>query len=98
MPEGIKHSKDIEASVCGDILNRQKMGIAKYGTSVSTNPLELHQWFKHAYEEALDLAIYLKRIMADLETVSLTPQSPEQIAEALSQVLKEVDKKFNQPK
>ncbi len=43
------------------------MGIAKYGTTVSENPLELRQWVEHAYEEALDQAIYLKRIMEKLD-------------------------------
>lgn len=43
------------------------MGIAKYGTTVSDNPLELRQWVQHAYEEALDQAIYLRRIMEELD-------------------------------
>ena len=56
-----------EARVCVDIVRRQQMGIAKYGTTVSENPLELRQWVEHAYEEALDQAIYLKRIMEKLD-------------------------------
>lgn len=43
------------------------MGIAKYGTTVSENPLELRQWVQNAYEESLDLAIYLRRIMEKLD-------------------------------
>jgi len=56
-----------ESRVCVDIVRRQQMGIAKYGTTVSENPLELRQWVEHAYEEALDQAIYLKRIMEKLD-------------------------------
>jgi hypothetical protein len=56
-----------EGRVCVDIVRRQQMGIAKYGTTVSENPLELRQWVQNAYEEALDQAIYLKRIMEKLD-------------------------------
>ena len=52
-----------EAAVCADIADRQVKGIAKYGTSVADNPLPLRAWLQHAYEEALDMAIYLKRAM-----------------------------------
>lgn len=51
----------VEAEVCADIARRQQMGVQKYGTTVADNPLPHVQWLQHAYEEALDLAIYLKR-------------------------------------
>lgn len=57
----------IEAQVCADIARRQELGLAKYGVSVADNPLELREWLQHAYFEALDMAIYLKRAIADLE-------------------------------
>ena len=56
-----------EAAVCEDIARRQDMGIAKYGTTVADNPLELRAWLQHAYEEALDQAIYLKRAIAEID-------------------------------
>lgn len=56
----------IEAQVCQDIAARQALGTAKYGTTVADNPLTHRQWLQHAYEEALDMAIYLKRAMAVL--------------------------------
>lgn len=58
----------IEAEVCADITRRQALGIAKYGTTVADNPLSHRQWLQHAYEEALDFAIYLKRAMKEGET------------------------------
>lgn len=39
------------------------MGLAKYGTTVADNPLSHEQWLRHAYEEALDLAVYLRRAL-----------------------------------
>lgn len=56
-----------EAAVCADIASRQRLGLQKYGTSVAQNPLTLRQWLQHAYEEALDLAIYLRRAMDELD-------------------------------
>ncbi len=53
----------VEAAVCADIARRQQLGIAKYGTTVSENPLNHRAWLEHAYEECLDMAIYLRRAM-----------------------------------
>ena len=55
-----------EARICADIAARQALGRAKYGTTVEENPLPLAGWLRHAYEEALDLAIYLKRAGEDV--------------------------------
>ena len=55
----------IEARVCEDIAARQQLGINKYGTTVEGNPLPLREWLQHAYEEALDMAIYLRRAIEE---------------------------------
>lgn len=47
----------IEARVCGDIAARQQVGLAKYGVSVEGSPDDM---LRHAYEEALDLSVYLR--------------------------------------
>jgi len=60
-------NQDIESSVCDDILKRQQLGIAKYGTTVAQNPLELKQWLQHQYEELLDAAVYCKRAIQEIE-------------------------------
>lgn len=56
----------VELMVCRDITARQAKGLNKYGFSVAENPLELRAWLNHAYEEALDQAIYLKRAIVEL--------------------------------
>ena len=58
---------DTELQVVTDILERQKMGLNKYGVSVADNPLTLAQWLQHQYEELLDAAIYCKRAITELE-------------------------------
>lgn len=57
----------IEAEVCKDIAERQQKGVAKYGVTVADNPLSLKKWLQHAYEESLDLPIYLKRAIMAME-------------------------------
>lgn len=55
--------EDTESLVCVDIRYRQQLGIRKYGTTVAGNPLTEDQWLQHAYEEALDLSLYLRRLI-----------------------------------
>jgi hypothetical protein len=59
-----------ESRVCADIAARQAKGIAKYGTTVEANPLPALEWARHAYEEALDMAVYLRRLVEELERVN----------------------------
>ncbi len=71
MTIGVFLSEGIEAEVCADIARRQQVGINKYGTTVADNPLSLRQWLQHAFEEALDQAIYLKRAIAEIDAQEL---------------------------
>ena len=61
--------KDTESEVCFDILERQRLGVGKYGCTVAMNPLDLKQWLQHQYEELLDAAVYCKRAIQELEEV-----------------------------
>jgi len=64
--------RDTEAEVCKDILARQQFGLRKYGRSVANNPLTEREWLQHAYEESLDLPIYLKRLMQQMDARGTT--------------------------
>jgi hypothetical protein len=83
----------IEAVVCEDIAKRQALGIHKYGRTVADNPLELRAWLKHAYEEALDLSIYLRRAMAEIDANNTPKRQPidEERDEARRQLLNCID-------
>ena len=54
---------DTYKEVITDLISREKMGRMKYGVTVDKANLSESEWLNHAYEEALDFAIYLKRIM-----------------------------------
>lgn len=57
----------IYEQIIADLEKREAMGIQKYGTSVDDAPLTQEQWMQHAYEEALDFAVYLKKMMSNAE-------------------------------
>lgn len=57
----------IVEAVRADLLQRSQIGIDKYGVTLARSDLELSDWLQHAYEEALDLANYLKRCLIELE-------------------------------
>ncbi len=65
--DAISNASGIEKEVCEDIARRQQLGIAKYGQTVANNPLELRAWLVHGFEEALDMAVYLKRAIAEID-------------------------------
>ena len=50
-------------SIIDDLLAREEKGIKEYGTTMDRTDLNEQEWLQHAYEEALDLAIYLKKIL-----------------------------------
>jgi len=42
---------------------REAAGIAKYGTTVDREDLSRLDWLRHAQEEAMDLVLYLQRLI-----------------------------------
>lgn len=53
----------IVAAVIEDLERRSKLGQAKYGTTLARDDMTHQQWLLMAYEEALDMALYLRRAM-----------------------------------
>ena len=59
----------IEEDVCYKILKRSEVGKQKYGTTMERDDLSRLDWLKHAQEEAMDLAVYLEKIIQELENI-----------------------------
>ena len=53
----------IEENVCFKILKRSEIGKEKYGVTMERQDLNRLQWLKHAQEEAMDLAVYLQKLI-----------------------------------
>jgi hypothetical protein len=45
------------------LLAREDKGLKEYGTTMDRTDLTEIDWLQHAYEEALDLSIYLKKLI-----------------------------------
>lgn len=59
---------DVWLLVMADMEARRKVGWDRYGKPVTPDASE--DWLQHSYEEALDLAVYLK---AEIERRKTTP-------------------------
>jgi hypothetical protein len=58
----------IVEAVRQDLLDRSEVGIRKYGVTLERNDIDLRGWLAHAYQEALDMALYIKRAMKELDS------------------------------
>lgn len=50
-------------NIIDDLLAREDKGLKEYGTTMDRTDLTEIDWLQHAYEEALDLSIYLKKLI-----------------------------------
>ena len=58
--------KNVQA-VRQKLANRAEFGMMKYGVSTERTDLSAKQWLIHAQEEAMDLAVYLQRLIDDID-------------------------------
>lgn len=78
----VQTASGIELKVCADIAARQRVGIAKYGMTLEQNPADLKERVTHAYQESLDLPIYLRWILEELDRINLYRAELEAVARA----------------
>lgn len=55
----------VEEAVSAKILKRAEVGLAKYGVTMERTDLSRLEWLIHAQEEAMDLAVYLERLIQE---------------------------------
>ena len=53
----------IEEKVVHKILKRAEVGFNKYGTTMERVDLSSLEWLIHAQEEAMDLTVYLEKLI-----------------------------------
>jgi hypothetical protein len=49
--------------VIEDMRKREAKGVLEYGTTLDRKDINEKEWIYYAYEEALDLALYLRKII-----------------------------------
>ena len=52
-------------AVQGKLAQRARVGLAKYGTDTTRKDLTRREWLQHAQDEAMDLAVYLERLIRE---------------------------------
>ena len=57
----------IEDKVCEKIKGRAKVGKAKYGVTMERTDLTTLEWLTHLQEELMDAAVYVERLMGDIQ-------------------------------
>lgn len=57
----------IVQSVIERVAQRSEQGMKTYGVPMTRPDVSTIEWLRHAQEEAMDLAVYLERIISDLE-------------------------------
>lgn len=62
-PSADRHVESVKAKLSA----RSARGLAKYGCDTTRTDLSRIDWLQHAQEEAMDLAIYLERVMWETE-------------------------------
>ncbi len=62
-PDGSGAAVECEESVILKIQQRRDAGRQKYGKSMERTDLSELDWLRHAQEEAMDLAIYLEKLI-----------------------------------
>lgn len=55
----------IEMAVAEKLHRRAQAGLDKYGVTMERTDLSRLDWLMHAQEEAMDLAVYLERLICD---------------------------------
>ena len=64
-PTGSLLMSKVEDSVADKLQSRAAAGLAKYGVTMDRTDLSRLDWLIHAQEEAMDLAVYLERLIQD---------------------------------
>lgn len=65
----VNDASDIQSAVIADIEARRQVGIARYGTALQ--PGNQRDSLRDAYEEALDLACYLRQAIAERDDLGM---------------------------
>jgi hypothetical protein len=63
-------ASEIEEAVIEKIRLRRDAGRQKYGATMERTDLARADWLLHAQEEAMDLAIYLERLIREEQAVA----------------------------
>lgn len=74
----------ILAAVIADLRRREQKGLETYGTTMDRNDLTQAEWLNHLYEEVLDSAVYLKKIINGTQGITNNQKENNGIIEGIA--------------
>ena len=66
----------VEDAVCGKIQGRALVGLNKYGTTMEREDFSKLDWLVYAQEEAMDLVVYLEKLIQIESVIKTTVRDP----------------------
>ena len=66
----------VEDAVCGKIQGRASVGLNKYGTTMEREDFSKLDWLVYAQEEAMDLVVYLEKLIQIESVIRTTVPDP----------------------
>ena len=66
----------IEDAACDKILSRAAVGLNKYGTTMEREDFSKLDWLIYAQEEAMDLVVYLQKLIELESVINTTTHDP----------------------
>ena len=66
----------VEDAVCGKIQGRALVGLNKYGTTMEREDFSKLDWLVYAQEEAMDLVVYLEKLIQIESVIKTTLRDP----------------------
>ena len=68
------------------LLDRSKVGLAKYGTTTERTDIDLAGWLNHLQQELMDAAIYCQAAMNNHSDIATLEQEIKQVRARLARV------------
>jgi uncharacterized paraquat-inducible protein A len=66
--ETMGETDSVNAAVIAKLRARAALGVNKYNVSMDRTDLSRREWLEHAQQEALDLSVYLEKLIQEEKT------------------------------
>jgi hypothetical protein len=57
----------VVSAVVEQFIDRSRLGVAKYGTTLDREDLDIIDWIEHSKQEAMDFVLYLERLKRECQ-------------------------------
>jgi len=61
------HKDTVVSAIVEQFIDRSRLGMAKYGTTLDRDDLDIIDWIEHSKQEAMDFVLYLERLKRECQ-------------------------------